>query len=230
MSTHPREQFSPAVRAVCPRVVQGRGGNMDVALQSRLKSMTQALRISATFPGLLRLLRKNGRRLTDIPSTRDRLDAEGITPDNKESWLALGIDAVIEGFSAGRKSGRSSRTWTRKKKATQYFPHLAPVATADRHPWVAAFQDLPTGEAFEHKGRTARASGIYINTTGTSSRGLTLTRAAHVILMETDWCSMNYKQVFGRCHRIGQRAKVVFAYVFQNTQIECEQLALRTWR
>ncbi|PYH36519.1 uncharacterized protein BO87DRAFT_453531 [Aspergillus neoniger CBS 115656] len=60
--------------------------------------------------------------------------------------------------------------------------------------------------------------GIYIGTTGT--------RAAHVILMETDWCSTNHKQVFGRCHRIGQRAKVVFAYVFQNTQIECEQLAL----
>ncbi|CAK38559.1 uncharacterized protein BO96DRAFT_482665 [Aspergillus niger CBS 101883] len=134
------------------------------------------------------------------------------------------------GLPAGRKSGRSSRTWTRKKKATQYFPHLAPVATADRHPWVAAFQDLPTGEAFEHKGRTARASGIYINTTGTSSRGLTLTRVAHVILMETDWRSTNHKQVFGRCHRIGQRAKVVFTYVFQNTQIECEQLALRTWR
>ncbi|KAL7656420.1 hypothetical protein ACMYSQ_005514 [Aspergillus niger] len=76
---------------------------MDVTLQSRLKSMTQALRISATFPGLLRLLRKNGRRLTDIPSTRDRLDAEGITPDNKESWLALGIDAVIEGSSRWKK-------------------------------------------------------------------------------------------------------------------------------
>ncbi|OJI81514.1 hypothetical protein ASPTUDRAFT_193399 [Aspergillus tubingensis CBS 134.48] len=68
--------------------------------------------------------------------------------------------------------------------------------------------------------------GIYIGTTGTSSRGLTLTHAAHIILMETDWCSTNHKQMFGRCHRIGQRAKVVFAYVFQNTQIECEQLAL----
>ncbi|PWY63457.1 hypothetical protein BO83DRAFT_156983 [Aspergillus eucalypticola CBS 122712] len=51
--------------------------------------------------------------------------------------------------------------------------------------------------------------GIYIGTTGTSSRGLTLTRAAHLILMETDWCSTNHKQVFGRCHRIGQRASRV---------------------
>ncbi|GAT25516.1 helicase [Aspergillus luchuensis] len=55
--------------------------------------------------------------------------------------------------------------------------------------------------------------GIYIGTTGTSSRGLTLTNAAHVILMETNWCSTKHKQVFGRCHRIDQRAKVVFAHV-----------------
>ncbi|KAL3260408.1 hypothetical protein ABHI18_004613 [Aspergillus niger] len=179
---------------------------MDVALQSRLKSMTQALRISATFPGLLRLLRKNGRRLTDIPSTRDRLDAEGITPDNKEGW-ELKVREIVENMDKEEESGAPGKILI-----------------------ISQFQDLPTGEAFEHKRRTARAPGVYIGTTGTSSRGLTLTRAAHAILMETDWCSTNHKQVFGRCHRIGQRAKVVFAYVFQNSQIECEQLALRTWR
>lgn len=81
-------------------------------------------------------------------------------------------------------------------------------------------------EAFEYKGRTARSPGIYIGITGTSSRGLTLTRATHIILMETYWCSTNHKQIFGQCYQIGQRDKVVFTYAFQNTHIKCEQLAL----
>ena len=70
---------------------------------TRLKSMAQALYIDIISPGLVHLLRKNSWWLTDIPSTQVYLDTEGVTPDNKESWLACNINAAIEGSSHWKK-------------------------------------------------------------------------------------------------------------------------------
>lgn len=77
-----------------------------------------------------------------------------------------------------------------------------------------------------HKNCTEHAPGIIVATSRTSGQGLTLHRAAHLILMEVDWVSARHTQAWGRVCRIGQKSPKVFCYVFSNNQAEEEQRAI----
>ncbi|KAI9034751.1 uncharacterized protein KD926_006030, partial [Aspergillus affinis] len=69
------------------------------ALKVKLSSMTQAIRICAAFPGLLCHAKQQGKAITDIPTTVERMEAEDILPHPENSWLASQIDTVLRGSS-----------------------------------------------------------------------------------------------------------------------------------
>ncbi|KAI9034734.1 uncharacterized protein KD926_006349, partial [Aspergillus affinis] len=223
------------------------------ALKVKLSSMTQAIRICAAFPGLLCHAKQQGKAITDIPTTVERMEAEDILPHPENSWLASQIDTVLRGSSRWVAVQRiidglgieSDTGQPRKIVILSQYPTVAVIVylaickhypahhpylglrnAADRSFWVDKFQELPTGASLIYKNEPARSPGIFVATTNTSSRGLTLTRAASLILMEVDWRSTNHTQAFGRIRRIGQTSPVVHDYIFQNTQEEEDQRAI----
>jgi SNF2 family DNA or RNA helicase len=90
----------------------------------------------------------------------------------------------------------------------------------DRTDVLEAFTD-----AFDDKGkhRQTRNNLILIGTTRLIGKGLQLTRAAHMVLMEPEYEFVNELQAYGRIHRIGQMNPCSYSYRLINSASEIER-------
>ena len=72
-------------------------GQNTAVLDTKLMSMTYAVRICAAFPGLIRLAERNNIALEKIATTRDRMKEQGILPQPENSKWADQIDTLLQG-------------------------------------------------------------------------------------------------------------------------------------
>ena len=71
---------------------------------------------------------------------------------------------------------------------------------------------LPVRQAAVDAFQAGQAQAILL-TIGAGGVGITLTRSAHVVFVESDWVPGNLSQAEDRCHRIGQAASVLVQHL-----------------
>lgn len=87
--------------------------------------------------------------------------------------------------------------------------------------------DTNKPELMLHRFRTEKRCRVMLMTVGKGGRGLTLTEANHVIVLEPGYTPSNIAQAFGRVHRIGQRKKCNGYLLQMKKTVEDRMLAIQ---